>query len=293
MLKSLTKKKRSDGMTVTSMEFSGPSTATGYYAVENPVLSPMSRSAQERVMDGGSQYRARVNKPVQFKGGYYSDLANTALQNVFNKNLLKSRMAENRILGNLAATKMQTDTQRANTQLRTGTRYRIAQMNDKTANRRIDVTGKYYQDTIDTNRRGQDLRYRANLARTEASRAPKPVNPLDEMIKRRKAVLDAETFKRMLPPEISDEISDDNLGRAYMEYVQTGKVPSFKKEEGFWDTDYAPVTAGAAHPNAESVSEVPDIAKGIEQYTGRGIVAQKIIDGKHYFKLDNGTWVTY
>ncbi len=105
-----------------------------------------------------------------------------------------------------------------------------------------------YHDLLNSYNRGmlqnQQERLRLEREKLTAPQNPRPINPLDAAIKRAKIVPDASTFKALIPDrEIADEIGSKNLKKARMYYIQTGKMPKFEKESGFFD-DYAPIPPG-------------------------------------------------
>lgn len=69
---------------------------------------------------------------------------------------------------------------------------------------------------------------------------------------RQKAIADG-TFNSLLPADVKDEISNDNLLKARQYYMETGKIPSFNKSGSWYDDDYeiaqSPV-AGSNQPKA-------------------------------------------
>ncbi len=116
----------------------------------------------------------------------------------------------------------------------------------ETANRN-KMLGKYYE--------GQNAigKERNSIARDKMeSVANASSNAKEDYLFRAKMFPDANSFKAKLSPEVYDEIGDRNLEQARLMYLETGKMPTFKKENTPWsqnpvkafgeffDDDYAP-----------------------------------------------------
>ena len=202
---------------------------------------------------------------------------NQALQNVQIHNLQKIAEQRRRALTNALGSVLRSGTALRTAGMNNATRERTAALDAATRkygmDKNYDIRAKglneeqrYHDALIDYNKGLLDTQKGRLQLEAWKAKQPKQVNPMDAAIKRAKIVPDTSTFKALIPdPEVADEISDDNLKKARLYYIQTGKMPSFKKDEEhshFWGDDYMPVqqakSNGLAKPETPAAKIGPD-----------------------------------
>ncbi len=206
----------------------------------SPNMSPV---AQARVENGSLNYNAREfdpgndeskkYQPAQFYGGHYSDMANTAMQNVHIRNLAKQNMEQNRIVADLAKTKQEIDARERMNNNDLLSRTGISFANDQLSRDKMAQDAKFHSDTM--NQRDRELQIREKAIEMQNGNN----SVYDEMIKRKKLYPDAESFKGALGSNVADSASSEDITAAYNHFLQTGNQPQFT-QKGNWygGTDY-------------------------------------------------------
>lgn len=237
----------------------------------------------------------------QNKSVLSNDWFNTALKRIQIHNQMKMDMKRretlNSLLGNLLKSRDNVYDTTASVGARMrgqDLRYGLGQDQLKEQQRYHDILNQYYGGQLNAQLRGQDIK--KELADEKLAWRENTQNPINDQIKRIRSVT-PDRFKLMLPEDIADEIGTDNLNKAYRYFIQTGQVPQFKKVDGWFDTDYEPVFGqnGSANSNNGSTPEEKSQAKpiGFDPYLKKNLIAKKVIDGKEYYKTEDGTWITY
>ena len=236
----------------------------GWMAQYQPMLDAITKGSQLPQLK-------QHNSPVGTQGWM-----NEALGNVQIHNLQKMAMQRNRAVANLLGGIMRADTQQRTAAMANATRERLAAIDAVTRKYRIDKNFDYRKQALDETSKhhnqmadyykgllgNQQQKAAIDLYKAQHPKQPKTPNPLDLAIKRAKIVPDDATFKALIPDQkVADEIGSENLKKARLYYIQTGKMPSFTKESGFFDDDYAPVTAAPQQANATAKQESSAVRK--------------------------------
>jgi len=276
----MTKRKKSNSI-VNSVVESKPQTEPMKLSL-NANSPNMSRMAQSRVENGSAAKKAR-----QFQGGYYDNMANTAMANVTHRNNLKMGMEQNKIISNLATNKANIDSRERMNNSQILNIMGIAKMRDKTNRERMSADNTYRDKVL-------DIKTNTPIAGAKGKQPSK----LDFMEKRKNLYPDKESFRQKLGYEVNDEISDEYLGRAYDQYLESGEVPQFKKEELSWnpktwvDDDYIPqagTKGGGIMPEQKiTPQEESATAMAIGKHFGLHINDTNTTDGYMYLPDGKG-----
>jgi len=255
----------------------------GYSKQINPIINSLSQAPTFKA--------PKIEHNLTTKEGF-----NEALSVVGARNNAKLRMQNQRVLQGVLGSLVSGDSQnRATT-----SRANIAHMADTTDRRGQDMTstsrantlaetanrnkmlGKYYE--------GQNAigKERNSIARDKMESVTNASsNAKEDYLFRAKMFPDANSFKAKLSPEEYDEIGDRNLEQARLMYLETGKMPTLKKENTPWsqnpvkafreffDDDYAPqsqpTTQTPQQPKQSSYS-VEDANNAMHAFaTGAGL----------------------
>ena len=205
---------------------------------------------------------------------------------------MKRREALNSLLGNLLKSRdnlYNTNATIAARERGQDLRYKLGASQLDEQKRYHDILNQYYGGQLNAQLRGQDIK--KELANDKMAVQENAQNPINDQIKRIRSVT-PDRFKLMLPEEVANEIGTDNLNKAYRHFIQTGKVPQFKKVDGWFDTDYEPVFAQQKNESHEQASSASKSAKpiGLDTFSGKKIVNKKIIGDNTYVQTEDGTW---
>ena len=171
-------------------------------------------------------------------------------------------------------------------------RYDLGKDQLKEQQRYHDILNTYYGNQINAQLRGQDIK--ENIATMRALQGAENQDDLMAQIKRMKSVK-PDNFKTLLPDNVAENIDSDGLEKAYKYFVQTGKLPQFRKVENSFlpGYSYEPVFGESPAQQQGTVEANDNQATkpiGFDPHTGRKLLGKKVIDGKVYFLTENGTW---
>ena len=171
-------------------------------------------------------------------------------------------------------------------------RYDLGQDQLNEQKRYHDILNTYYGNQINAQLRGQDIK--ENIATMRALQGAENQDDLMAQIKRMKSVK-PDNFKTLLPDNVAENIDSDGLEKAYKYFVQTGKLPQFRKVENSFlpGYSYEPVFGESPAQQQGAVEANDNQATkpiGFDPHTGRKLLGKKVMDGKVYFLTENGTW---